>query len=85
MPETAQVPWPQGSLTVPLVAGLHASTHAALDVPWLLAMKPAVQLHVWPMLGATASVQVAALSPLAVHGFEAHSFLSVHEVVPEPE
>jgi hypothetical protein len=84
LPATVQVPWPQGSLGVPLVLGLHASTQEALEVPWLEAMKPALQVQVWLVLGATASVQVAVASPLAAHGLPVHSFLSVHEVVPVP-
>jgi hypothetical protein len=84
VPETVHVPWPHGSLTVPLVAGLHSSTHAALEVPGLEAVKPASQLHVWPVLGAAASVQVAPASPLLVHGLLAHSFKSLQVAVPVP-
>ena len=47
-------------------------------------MKPLLQLHVRPMLGATASVQVAPVSPLALHGVPRQAFKSVHIVLPVP-
>ena len=69
----------------PTPHGFDMPLHALVQVP-PVKVKPTSQAQVYPVAGATASVQDIPLpmSPPSSQGLGEHSFLSLHAVVPVP-